>query len=167
MTTHKPEPRVFAAGEGIHLDMLGTLASFKVFTRDTGGAYCLFEGRIMPGESAPPHYHPDDDEGFFIVAGHFRFRVGDEQFDGLPGTYAFVPRGTVHGYQNIGDTPGRLLVMVSPGDTHEAHFLHYGRQIVDPSAPLRQPAPEAIAQYLTEAPAYGIVLVPHPGGEPS
>jgi uncharacterized RmlC-like cupin family protein len=160
MTTMKAKPRVFAAGEGLHLDMLGTLATFKAFTRDTSGAYCLFEGRIMPGENASPHYHPDDDEGFYILAGHFRFRLGDEQFDALPGSYTFVPRGTVHGYQNIGDTLGRLLVMVSPGDKHEEHFLQYGRRIADPSEPLMQPAPDAIAQYLEAVPAYGIVLVP-------
>lgn len=127
------QPRALATGSGLHLDMFGTLATFKAFTSDTNGAYCLFEGRIMPGDSAPPHYHPIDDESFYIVDGHFSFLLGEEQIDAPPGTYLFVPRGAVHAYQNIGSTPGRLLVMVSPGDKHEQHFLHYGRQIADPS----------------------------------
>jgi uncharacterized cupin superfamily protein len=145
--------------------MLGTLASFKAFTQDTNGAYCLFEGRIMPGEAAPLHYHPNDDECFYILEGRLRFQLGDEQFDAAAGMFAVVPRGTLHGYQNIGDVRARLLVIVSPGDLHEQHFLHYGREIADPSAPLTQPSQEAIAAYIAEAPAYGIVLAPPQRGE--
>jgi quercetin dioxygenase-like cupin family protein len=166
MTTDTaPRPFALAAGGGLHLDMLGTLATFKALSSDTNGAYCLFEGRIMPGESAPPHYHPLDDEGFYIVEGRFTFLLGEETIDAAPGTYAFVPRGTLHAYQNVGDTPGRLLVTVSPGDKHEEHFLHYGRRITDASAPLTLPSPEEIARYLAEAPAYGIVPVPSRSGE--
>ena len=145
--------------------MFGDLVTFKAFTSDTNGAYCLFEGRIMPGESAPPHYHPLDDEGFYILEGQFTFLLGEQQIDALPGTYAFVPRGTIHAYQNIGNTPGRLLVTVSPGDKHEEHFLHYGRQIADPSAPLLQASQEDIANYIAEAPAYGIVVVASQNGD--
>src|SRR5688500_6200274 len=117
MTTNTTsQPRALPAGSGLHLDMFGTLATFKAFTSDTNGAYCLFEGRIMPGESAPPHYHPLDDESFYILEGNFIFLLGEQQIDAVPGTYAFVPRGTIHAYQNIGNTPGRLLVTVSPGD---------------------------------------------------
>jgi quercetin dioxygenase-like cupin family protein len=158
------QPRALAAGSGLHLDMFGDLVTFKAFARDTNGAYCLFEGRIMPGDAMPPHYHPIEDESFYILDGHFTFLLGEQQIDAVAGTYAFVPRGTVHGYQNIGDTPGRLLVMVAPGDKHEQHFLHYGRQIADPSVPLTKPAPEDIAKYLAEAPEWGIVLVPSQHG---
>ncbi len=158
--TTQSQPRAVAAGEGMHLDMLGTLATFKAFTRDTNGAYCLFEGRIMPNQRAPLHFHPIDDESFFILEGRFTFHLGDEQIDATAGTYIFVPRGTIHGYENISDAPGRLLVLVSPGDKHEEHFLHYGRQIADSSEPLIQPSPEAIARYVAEVPEYGIVLAP-------
>jgi mannose-6-phosphate isomerase-like protein (cupin superfamily) len=154
------QPRAIAPQGGLRLDMLGTLATFKAFTKDTNGAYCLFEGRIMPGEAAPLHYHPNDDECFYILEGYLRFQLGDEQLDAVAGTFAVVPRGTMHGYQNIGATPARLLVIVSPGDLHEQHFLHYGREIADPSEPLTQPSPEAIAAYIAEAPQYGIVLAP-------
>lgn len=162
--TTQSQPRTVAAGDGTHLDMLGTLATFKAFTRDTNGAYCLFEGRIMPGERAPLHFHPIDDESFIILEGHFIFHLGDEQIDATAGTYVFVPRGTVHGYENSSDAPGRLLVLVSPGDKHEEHFLHYGRQIADASELLIQPSPEAIARYIAETPKYGIVLVPPQAG---
>ena len=166
MTTNTlSQPRALPAGSGLHLDMFGTLATFKAFTSDTNGAYCLFEGRIMPGESAPPHYHPLDDESFYILEGNFTFLLGEQQIDALPGMYAFVPRGTIHAYQNIGNTPGRLLVTVSPGDKHEQHFLHYGRQIADPSAPLIQASQQDIANYIAEAPAYGIVVVGSRNGD--
>jgi mannose-6-phosphate isomerase-like protein (cupin superfamily) len=153
------QSRALAPGDGLHLDMLGTLATFKAFTSDTNGAYCLFEGRIMPGEVAPLHYHPIDDETYYFLEGHFTLWLGEQQIDAVAGTYAFVPHGTVHGYRNIGDTPGRLLVMLSPGDKHEQHFLHYGHQIADPSAPLIRPSPQDIARYVAEVPEYGIVLV--------
>jgi gentisate 1,2-dioxygenase len=145
--------------------MLGTLATFKAFTKDTNGAYCLFEGRILPGEAAPLHYHPNDDECFYILEGRFSFQLGEEMLDATAGTFAVVPRGTLHGYQSIGDAPGRLLVIVSPGDLHEQHFLRYGREIADSSAPLTQPSSEAIAAYMAEAPQYGIVLASPQRGE--
>ena len=155
-------PRALAPGDGLHLDMFGALATFKAFTNETNGAYCLFEGHIAPGAVAPLHFHPHDDESFFILEGHFAFQLDEQQIDATAGTFALVPRGTVHGYRNIGATPGRLLVIVSPGDIHEQHFLHYGRQLADPSAPLTQPSADDIARYLAEAPQYGIVLVPSP-----
>jgi mannose-6-phosphate isomerase-like protein (cupin superfamily) len=155
--------RLLAPESGLHLDMLGTLASFKAFTKDTNGAYCLFEGRIMPGEAMPLHYHPDD-ECFYVLEGRFSFQLGNEALDVAAGSFAVVPRGTLHGYQNIDDTPGRLLVIVSPGDLHEQHFLRHGHEIADPSAPLTQPSSEAIAAAVAEGPQYGIVLAP-PRGE--
>jgi mannose-6-phosphate isomerase-like protein (cupin superfamily) len=158
-------PRVLASEGGLHLDMLGTLATFKAFTKDTNGAYCLFEGRIMPGEAMPLHYHPNDDECFYILEGCFSFQLGEEKLDAAAGTFAVVPRGTLHGYQNIGDAPGRLLVIVSPGDLYEQHFLRYGREIADPSAFLAQPSSEAIAAAMAEAPRYGIVLASPQRGE--
>lgn len=152
-------PRALAPGDGLHLDMFGALATFKAFTTETNGAYCVFEGRIAPGGVAPLHFHPHDDESFFILDGHFTFQLGEQQIDATAGTFALVPRGTVHGYRNIGSTPGRLLVIVSPGALHEQHFLHYGRRLADPSAPLMEPSSDDVARYLAEAPTYGIVPV--------
>jgi hypothetical protein len=34
--------------------------------------------------------------------------------DTQTGSFVFVPRGTPHAFQNVGDTPARLLVMFTP-----------------------------------------------------
>jgi len=156
------QPLALPAGDGAHLNVLGMLVTFKAFTRDTNGAYCLFEAHISPGAVLPLHYHPADDEGFYFLDDGFVFTLGERQIAAGRGTYIFVPRNTIHGYQNTGDRVGRVLVTVSPGNIHEQHFLNHSRRIADPAAPLEETRPEEIERYLAEAPKYGTILVPAP-----
>jgi uncharacterized RmlC-like cupin family protein len=51
---------------------------------------------------------------WYILDGHFRFRVDERILDAPAGSFVFVPRGTAHCLQNVSDTPARLMVMFSP-----------------------------------------------------
>ncbi len=108
-------PLVLESGAGEVLDVFGSTLTLKAMSSDTGGAYSLFEGRFEPGGFRPlPHIHPDGDEGFYVLEGLFDFHVGGGTVRGAPGTFLLVPRGTLHSFTNVSDTPARLLFLHSP-----------------------------------------------------
>jgi hypothetical protein len=43
-----------------------------------------------------------------------RFKADDRLFDAPTRSFMFIPRGTPHCFQNVGDGPARLLVMFTP-----------------------------------------------------
>ena len=51
---------------------------------------------------------------WYVLEGDYRFKVGDAMFRVSEGGMAFGPRGAPHGFQNIGETTGRLLVIATP-----------------------------------------------------
>lgn len=82
----------------------------------TGGGFSAVIGTLAPGQGPPLHRHLDRDEYFFVLEGTYHLTVGDQESDIGPGTLAFVPRGTIHGFTNTGTTAGRLLEWTIPGE---------------------------------------------------
>ena len=82
---------------------------------ETGGAMGIFEGIIAPGHGVHWHTHTREEEVFRVIEGRFRFWCGDQVAEGGPGTTVVGPRNVPHRWQNIGDTDGRLLFIVTPG----------------------------------------------------
>jgi len=81
---------------------------------DTGNSFGVVEEDIAPGDGPPLHVHEAADELAYILAGEFTWQIGDLRAKGGVGTIAFVPRGTVHSWQNSGEDPGRMLFVFSP-----------------------------------------------------
>jgi quercetin dioxygenase-like cupin family protein len=106
---------VVEAGHGHPIHVLGNEVIVKVSTRDTGGAFTVFEGRTAPLEGPPLHRHPDHDETWFILEGEYKFEVNGREIHAQAGDTVFSPRGSVHTFQNIGSGPGRVLTTVVPG----------------------------------------------------
>jgi quercetin dioxygenase-like cupin family protein len=100
--------------------------TYKAVAEETGGTYSLFEAVIEPGSAVPPHYGRYDDETLWVLEGIFGLRLGDEMLELRPGSYAFVPRGTVHALANVGRGPGRLLLLVTPGGLCEKYLDELG-----------------------------------------
>ena len=85
-------------------------------TRDqTGGSLGMFRQEIAPGSGPPVHVHRAEDEFIFVLSGNFRVRLGDRTTNAASQSLMFVPKGTVHAFQNVGSGPGVLLVGVTPG----------------------------------------------------
>ncbi len=72
------------------------------------------------------------------------------------GGYAFVPRGMVHAFTNVGNTPARMLILVTPGGLHEQFFAELGEP-VDAPAPAGPPDVERIVAVSAK---YGIEILP-------
>jgi quercetin dioxygenase-like cupin family protein len=87
---------------------------FRATGDDTGAVLGALEESVPSGGAARMHVHHPSDELLYVLAGVFTFQVGERQVRGGPGTLAFVPRGTVHGWRNTGPAAGRLLVLFTP-----------------------------------------------------
>ena len=104
------EPR---AGERVWI--AGDTMWFKATAAETGGAYTLIEVLASPGGGPPPHIHAHEEESFFVLEGEFEITIGERLVHATPGTFALVPRGTVHRFRCVGERPGRILLLFTPG----------------------------------------------------
>lgn len=161
MATATLAPRHVAPSAGQTYRVIADLVTFKAVAADTGGAYSLFEDRSDPGQGTPAHLQRYEDETFFVLEGTYRFLVGDQTVDLAAGGYAFVPRGTVHAYANVGAGPARLL-LVSPGGIHEEFLADVGGAIAVPSAIAAPASAPNLGKALAVAPKYGIEFMPPP-----
>jgi quercetin dioxygenase-like cupin family protein len=151
------EARTLESGTGERIWIAGDTLSLKATARETGGAYTLIEVLAAPGGGPPPHIHDNEEETFYVLDGAFEILIGERVIRAQRGAFALVPRGTVHRFRCIGDGPGRMLVLFTPGGI-EGFFREAGRAAVGAS-----PAPPVDAAEIarTEAAArrYGLRVV--------
>jgi len=109
-------PFAVQSGEGTELPipMGGGKVSVKATTEQTNGSMTVLEFVIGPQQGPALHTHLREDELWFVLEGDFRFKAGAAMLRASTGGMAFGPRGTPHAFQNIGDAPGRLLVITTP-----------------------------------------------------
>lgn len=118
-TAHITPAIVVGPGEGRRIRGPENL-TVKAGAHDTGGAIGVLEGTTAPGFAPPPHIHHDADELFYVLGGTFRFLLGEETVEAPAGAFVYVPRGTVHQPEVIGDEPGRVLIAFVPGGQERA-----------------------------------------------
>ena len=82
--------------------------------KNTNGNQAVFEDIVEPGVGPGRHIHHHQDETFFFLEGDFIAEVQGKMYDFKAGDIAFVPRGTVHAFKNVGKKPGRLRYLFSP-----------------------------------------------------
>ena len=107
-------PFAIQFGEGTALEIPTGEVTIKAATKETNGSLTVLEFLIGPKEGPALHTHLREDELWYVIEGDFRFKAGDAMLRASTGGMAFGPRGTPHRVQNIGDTPGRLLVITTP-----------------------------------------------------
>ncbi len=112
------EPKQLGPGEGEIL----VQRILKITPDENGGSYLQFESSHVPGTNVQPHFHLEEDEAFYVLAGQYEFLIGETRFTMTAGGFAFAPRGTVHGFRTTGQEVGRLLITVTPGTYHEGLF---------------------------------------------
>jgi quercetin dioxygenase-like cupin family protein len=93
----------------------GERIAVRLSSRDTNGAYAIVESVAAPGCCVPMHLHQNEEEHFVVLAGTYRFAVGDKIFDAAAGTSVTVPKGAPHAWRNLSSSPSRLLVIFTPG----------------------------------------------------
>jgi quercetin dioxygenase-like cupin family protein len=117
MTTTETLITAYASptGTGERIWIVGDTLTFKATAETTGGTLTAIECEAAPGGGPPPHIHENEDESFYVLDGRFEILLGDKLLRAGPGDYAFVPRGTVHRFANVGDDVGRILILFTPG----------------------------------------------------
>lgn len=115
-----PQPVVVGPGEGPTIQgPAGGPLTFKVRGEQTGGVLTALENVIAPGDGPPLHTHANEDESWCVLEGRLRFKLGTELREAPQGSFVFVPRGVPHCFQNIGETPARILVEFTPSGMEE------------------------------------------------
>lgn len=99
--------------------------------KDTGGRQAIFEDIVEPGIGPGRHIHHHQDETFFFLEGRFIAEAGGRMFEIQPGDVAFIPRGTVHAFKNVGDGPGRLRYIFSPAGSIEDMFREFYKMMTE------------------------------------
>ena len=103
----------------------GVRTEIHLAAEDTGGAFCLLVDHPPPGWSLPAHRHRKEAETIHIVEGDFEMEVDGARFRLSGGQTVHVPRGVIHSGANIGDQPGRRVLLFSPAGM-ERFFLDAG-----------------------------------------
>lgn len=82
---------------------------------ETGGAFGVWETFTPPGQGPAPHTHSRETEAFYVLRSTYHFRCGEREFDAPEGTLVVLPPHIEHGWYNIGEEPGHMLGIVTPG----------------------------------------------------
>ncbi|MBB4192849.1 mannose-6-phosphate isomerase-like protein (cupin superfamily) [Rhizobium aethiopicum] len=87
----------------------------RIMAENTGGSLGMFEACVLPGEGPPLHVHEREDELFRVLSGRFGFWCAGDYVELTEGGSIALPRGVPHRFRNVGQTEGRLMVIVTPG----------------------------------------------------
>jgi quercetin dioxygenase-like cupin family protein len=93
---------------------VGGIVTFKATGAETAGALTTFESVIAPGDGPPLHVHAHEAEVLYVLEGEMRFQLGEEVHDAPQGSLMYVPPGVAHCFQNVGESPSRLLIFFTP-----------------------------------------------------
>ena len=108
--------------------------SVLVGTDESGGSMNVFEFWCPAGSGPALHAHSREDELWFVLEGEFRFKAGEAMLRAETGGLAYGPRGVPHAFQNIGESPGRLLIVTTPGGI-QPFFEEIGERWLEESGP--------------------------------
>lgn len=120
---------------------------------DTGGAFCLLVDHPPQGWSLPAHRHHNEAETIYVLEGDFEMEIDGRRSHLSVGETVHVPRGVIHSGANVGQQPGRRVVLFSPAGM-ERFFLEAGA-----------PTPEAeidVAAALASASRHGWEFIAEP-----
>ena len=138
--------------------VVGDRYTFLLTGAQTGGAYAVFDFYVPAGGGTPPHVHSREDEAFLVVDGEFEFVVKGEPTRLGPGGFLLARRDVPHQFRNVGGTPGRMVVTVTPAG-FEDFFAEVGTPLTSRDDAPVPPSADDIARLIRVAPKYGVELL--------
>jgi quercetin dioxygenase-like cupin family protein len=88
---------------------------FLLEGKDTDGRLAAFEFTVPAGAKVPvPHSHERYDETIYGLQGALTFTVNGRVTEVAPGETLFIPRGAVHGFNNLKPSNAKALAVVTP-----------------------------------------------------
>ena len=139
---------------GKKVNVLGIPIFIRLHGRDTNSSLAIVESHDVPGGGPPPHIHHREDETFQVLDGEYLFTVGGKTIPARPGATLFAPRDIAHTYRYLGQTPGRLMCVITPAGC-EGFFEEIGAM-----SPQQQ---QDIPRVMAIAKKFGLEILPPPG----
>jgi quercetin dioxygenase-like cupin family protein len=121
--------------------VLGGLYEIKASSADTNDRLSIVEMTVPEGMGAPAHTHPRA-EAVYVLEGTIRYHISGETVEGGPGSFFYVPEGTVENW--VPTSKARVLVIYAPGGGMDKFFSEIGepasqREVPSSSAELPDP----------------------------
>ena len=96
------------------LDIFGDQVTIQVSGDHSDKCLTVIHSVTPPAGGPPLHLHLSETEVFFVIEGSFLFVLDEEPVQVETGGTVFIPPRTRHQYQNVGETPGKLLIILTP-----------------------------------------------------
>jgi mannose-6-phosphate isomerase-like protein (cupin superfamily) len=120
-------PRRVSARDGKTIELGSLGVRFMVYGEESGGGFSLVEHPIPPRHlAAPVHKHSHEDEYSYVIEGRLGALLGDDELYADVGDLVFKPKDQWHTFWNAGDSPCRILEIISPGG-----FEHYFEELAE------------------------------------
>ena len=129
-----PSARIVRPGEGNRVRAFGNEIEFMLSGEQTGDSLTVGMASVPVGNGPPPHVHHSEDELFLILEGEYRIYLNGDWTPVGPGTVVYLPRGSVHTFQVVGDKPGRHWTLQTPSG-FERYFAQAGEILAAPGKP--------------------------------
>lgn len=117
----KPTHNKYDSVESLKL-FEGMTLKILLSSSDTNGLQAVFEDIVEPGVGPGRHIHHKQDETFIFLEGTFDVEIDEQLYRMSAGDTAFIPKGTIHGWKNVGNGIGRLRYIFSPALNIEQMF---------------------------------------------
>jgi mannose-6-phosphate isomerase-like protein (cupin superfamily) len=110
------QPYVLQPGQGVAIAIGPASMLIKTANGDSSDRLFVAE-HVMPPMFVGPasHIHDEMDHAFYILEGTLRLVVAEQEHLATAGSFAFVPRATVHSFGNASESPTRFLEINVPG----------------------------------------------------
>lgn len=109
------KPIVVPPEQGRTYPMGRIRAIFKADSDETARRYSVSEWWLEPHTRGPGvHAHPED-HVFYVIAGTLSLRLNDDWSHVTQGSYAIIPGGTPHDFENRGSVPAGFISFNAPG----------------------------------------------------
>ena len=149
--------------------VMNELMTVLLASEETDGKYSIVESITQPGDGVPLlHTHPQQ-ETFRILEGNYVIYGRDEGGNkyatpASAGSTVHVPGGTPHGFQNVGDTPGKVLLTFEPAGNMEIFFEEIGIPVEDKANPPAPDGPPDMEALLRASARHDIYFLESPSG---
>jgi mannose-6-phosphate isomerase-like protein (cupin superfamily) len=118
-------PHVVPLNGGASFDFGGLGVDWKLDGHLSDGRFSIVHHPLAPRAlAAPLHLHHNEDEYSYVLEGTLGALLGDQVVTARPGTWVMKPRKQWHTFWNAGDTPCRIIEVISP-----AGFEDYFREV--------------------------------------
>jgi quercetin dioxygenase-like cupin family protein len=134
MTMSEKSGTIVRQNDARVLHAFGEKVTIHLDGERTDGKLTMWTEITPPGGGPPPHYHLNEDETFHVLEGRVAFLVNGEWREVALGGSAFMPRGSVHTFKNIGDQPCRMLLTTAPSG-FEKFFARCAEEFAKPGGP--------------------------------